>query len=162
MTVYMAGPDGAPKEFADEAEAAEFRRALREAEPPLLKRLRYYRNQVFYLQQKAARAVSERRGRAWALGEIESELRGINNWMMYDIGEAEREGVPANVTDPREHSAHVVGVGVVRIKGARCACARPFEPRDFEAIDDNTVRAVCPHCHTVTLQIELEDDSDED
>lgn len=59
---------------------------------------------------------------------------------------------------PRERCASVWGLGVVRLRD----CGHQQRPQDFEAADNGTIRAVCPHCHTVTLQVELEDDSDED
>ena len=46
---------------------------------------------------------------------------------------------------PREHFANISGLGVVRVKGrALRLWPSKLEPRDFEAIDDRTVRAVCP------------------
>jgi hypothetical protein len=65
----------------------------------------------------------------------------------------------SNTPKPRDRSAHVWGLGVVCLKD----CGHQQEPQHFEAVDSGTIRAVCPHCHAVTLQLELDaDDSDED
>lgn len=54
--------------------------------------------------------------------------------------------------EPRERSAQVWGLGTVRT----CDCGHRREPQHFQIVDSSTIRAVCPRCHVVTLQIELE------
>jgi hypothetical protein len=73
MTVYIAGPDGFAKAFADEAE------------PPLLRVLRKHRDEVLHLQKKADCALSQRKGRTEAFSYIESSLRTLNSRMFCDI-----------------------------------------------------------------------------
>ena len=158
MTVYMAGPDGATKEFADKAEAAELRRAQREAEPQLLGLLRKRHAEVLSLKQMAGRASIDRRGRGEALRDLENALRWLADWMEHDIDQAVREGALADAgsTDPRERSANVTGIGTVRVRGAHCGCGRPIEPRDFERTNDGAVRVICSHCHSDPILFELD------
>jgi hypothetical protein len=54
--------------------------------------------------------------------------------------------------DLREHSFPVFGLGAVRIRH----CGHPLEPDHFQTFSDNIIRAVCPHCHTETLVIEID------
>jgi hypothetical protein len=69
---------------------------------------------------------------------------------------------PNKLNEPRERSAHVRELGIVRVRD----CGHRREPQHFQIINNGIVRAVCPFCQIVTLQIELdewvEDRRDED
>jgi hypothetical protein len=91
VTIYIAGPDGRPIAFESEAEIDAYRRAQREAEPPLLQCLRRHRRTIEALQQQAETAITQRRGRAAALAAIECELRGLANVMADDIQTARKQ-----------------------------------------------------------------------
>jgi hypothetical protein len=71
--------------FANEAEVEAFRRAQREAEPALIKRLRQHRDTVIYLRQQVARALAQRSGRTEILETLAGSLRGLSNRMLDDI-----------------------------------------------------------------------------
>jgi len=88
--IFIAGPDGKPLAFASEAEVQAYRRAQREAEPPLLQCLRKHRHAVAALQKQAEHALKQRGGRSAALADIEYRLRGLINAMADDI-QAARE-----------------------------------------------------------------------
>jgi hypothetical protein len=72
MTIYIVGPDGKPLAFASDAELNAYRRALREAEPPLLRCLRQRREDIIDLLKLAQRALAQRRGRTAAVSDIET------------------------------------------------------------------------------------------
>jgi hypothetical protein len=134
--------------------------AQREAEPPLLKLMRKYRNEVLSLQQQAGRASIDRRGRGEALRDIENALRWLAGWMEHDLEQAARESALADVyrkTDPRERSAYITSIGAVcRVKGAYCSCGHQLEPRDFEATAGGSAfRVICPGCHCDVFQVEV-------
>jgi hypothetical protein len=95
MTTYVASPDGKPRGFATAAEADAYLRERREAEPPLLKCLRYYRDEISELFELACHARGKRNGRASALDKIASELLRLNNFIAHDIEEAVREATKA-------------------------------------------------------------------
>lgn len=90
---YIDGPDGKPLTFASDAEVDAYRRALREAEPPLLQCLRQHRNKVLTLHQRVQDALAQPhgRGRGDALYDIETGLRFLNYAMVDDITAAERD-----------------------------------------------------------------------
>jgi hypothetical protein len=91
MTIYIGGPDGKPLAFSSDAELEAYRRALREAEPLLLKCLRKHCHAVGALQQQAGQALRQRRGRSAALADIECRLRGLISRMADDIRAGERD-----------------------------------------------------------------------
>jgi hypothetical protein len=42
--------------------------------------------------------------------------------------------------------------------GLRCPgpdCGHEFKPHDFEVLDDGVVRLMCPACHRVAIEIDL-------
>jgi hypothetical protein len=90
MTIYIAGPDGEPLAFANEAEVDAYRRARREAEPPWLRRLRQRHADVCRLYDKARYAGMERSGPKAAFPDIECGLRDLCSAMKDDIKAAER------------------------------------------------------------------------
>jgi hypothetical protein len=94
--IYIAGPDGKSIAFASDAEADAYRRAQREAEPPLLKCLRKHRSEVFRLHERAEDALRQRRGkgRGAAPAELESRLRDLSHAIAEDVRAAEREAKP--------------------------------------------------------------------
>jgi hypothetical protein len=65
------------------------RRARHEAEPPLLKCLRKYCNEIIALQELAERGLKQRR--STALADIECRLRSLVNAMADDIQKAKRD-----------------------------------------------------------------------
>ena len=85
MTIYISGPDGKTLTFASDAELDAYRRAQREAEPPLLRCLRKHRSEVFHLRELAQAALAQRRGRTAALAAIELHLCSLNHAMVDDI-----------------------------------------------------------------------------
>jgi hypothetical protein len=91
MTIYIGGPDGKPLALPSDAELEAYRRALRDAEPPLLKCLRKHCRTVGVLQQQAKHALKQRRGRSAALADIECSLRALIYRMAEDIQAAERD-----------------------------------------------------------------------
>jgi hypothetical protein len=97
VTVYIAGPDGKPMEFASEAEADAYRRAQREAAPPLLQRLRKHHDMVLHWQSRAKRSLDHPRSwpRTETLVDIEKGLRNLVFAMAEDIKVAEREQLEA-------------------------------------------------------------------
>ena len=88
---YIAGPDGTPLAFANEAELEAYRRARREAEPPLLRCLRKHHAEVARLNARASHALEQRRGRSAALDEINDRLRSLLLAMGEDIAAAAQE-----------------------------------------------------------------------
>jgi hypothetical protein len=66
---------------------------------------------------------------------------------------ANTSGAAPPADNPREHSAPVWGLGVVRVR----ICGHRLEPQHFQAIDSNTIRAICPHCHTLRIEIDAEE-----
>ena len=93
MTVYIAGPDGKPLAFANEVEAEAYRRAQREAEPPLLQCLRKHHSEVARLERQAREALEQRRGRSAALTTIMVRLSNLCWLMGDDIKAAESEAI---------------------------------------------------------------------
>jgi hypothetical protein len=91
MTIYIAGPDGKPLAFASDAEVNAYHRALREAEPPSLRRQRQRHTDVCHLLELAQRALTQRRGRTAALSDIEYRLCRLRTLIMDDIKAAERD-----------------------------------------------------------------------
>jgi hypothetical protein len=93
--IYIAGPDGKPLGFATEVEAEAYQeachKALREAEPLLLRQLRKHHRTIVALFLQAEQARAQRRGRSATLAELEYKLRGLKNAMNDDIRTAERE-----------------------------------------------------------------------
>jgi len=91
--IYIAGPDGKPMEFASEADLESYRRAQRDAEPPLLQCLRKHHSEVQRLRQLAndATLAPRGRGRGDALNEIARRLAWLNYAMVDDIEAATRE-----------------------------------------------------------------------
>jgi hypothetical protein len=55
---------------------------------------------------------------------------------------------------PHERSGHVDGLGMVRVTTAQCACGRLVQPGDFQVIDDDLFRVVCPGCHRDVFAVE--------
>jgi len=86
----ITGPDGGPLAFATHKEADAYR-ALREAEPPLLKFLRRHRAEVLHLCNLAHDALAQPHGRGCsaALEAIERRLNSLNYAMVEDINLAE-------------------------------------------------------------------------
>ena len=86
----ITGPDGGPLAFATHKEADAYR-ALREAEPPLLKFLRRHRAEVLHLCNLAHDALAQPHGRGCsaALEAIECRLNSLNYAMVEDINLAE-------------------------------------------------------------------------
>jgi hypothetical protein len=93
MTVYIAGPDGKPIAFATSEEAEAYRKARREAEPPLLRCLRKHCAEVHRLHDRAHDALAQPhgRGRGATLVEIDRRLNSLFLAMLADIKAAERE-----------------------------------------------------------------------
>jgi hypothetical protein len=89
--IYAAGPDGQPMAFANEAELEAYRRARREAEPPLLRCLRKHRAEVGRLEEQAKYALEQRRDRSGALAAIQTRLHSLLIAMGDDIVAAARE-----------------------------------------------------------------------
>jgi hypothetical protein len=56
---------------------------------------------------------------------------------------------------PRERPGYIDGVGMVRVTTAQCICGRPVQPSDFQVIDDDQFRVVCPACHRDVLSVGL-------
>lgn len=54
---------------------------------------------------------------------------------------------------PHERSAHVDSVGRVSVSNAWCTCGRLVQPSDFEVIDYNPYRVICPACHRDVLSV---------
>jgi hypothetical protein len=90
MAIDITGPDGEPLAFATHQEADAYR-ALREAEPPLLKFLRRHRAEVLRLCGLAHDALAQPHGRGCsaALEAIERRLNSLNSAMVEDIYLAE-------------------------------------------------------------------------
>jgi hypothetical protein len=88
MATDITGPDGGPLATHQEADAY---RALREAEPPLLKCLRRHRAEVLHLCNLAHDALAQPHGRGCsaALEDIERRLNSLNHEMVEDIYLAE-------------------------------------------------------------------------
>jgi hypothetical protein len=84
----ITGPDGGPLAFATHKEADVYR-ALREAEPPLLKCLRRHRAEVLHLCNLAHDALAQPHGCSAALEAIERRLNSLNYAMAEDINLAE-------------------------------------------------------------------------
>ena len=86
----ITGPDGGPLAFATHKEADVYR-ALREAEPPLLKFLRRHRAEVLHLCRLAHDALAQPHGCGCsaALEDIERRLSSLNYAMVEDIYLAE-------------------------------------------------------------------------
>jgi hypothetical protein len=101
--IYISGPDGKPMAFANETDVEAYRRALREAEPPLLRCLRKHHAKAIALEAKVQHALEQRRGRTAALDDIKSGLRSLILAMGADIEAGQHEcvegGPPAR--DPR-------------------------------------------------------------
>jgi hypothetical protein len=76
----------------------------------------------------------------------------------YDTDE---HSVNSRSAPPRERSAHVSGLGTVRVKGLRCGCGRQVEPRDFAPDADGGVRVICPNCHVALIEVEMDSDMGE-
>jgi hypothetical protein len=55
---------------------------------------------------------------------------------------------------PHERSGYVDGLGMVRVHHAHCTCGRLIQPGDFQVIDDDQFRVVCPACHRDVLSVE--------
>jgi hypothetical protein len=91
MTIYIAGPDGKPLAFASDAEVNAYHRALREAEPPLLRCLRQHHTDVCHLHELAQRALAQRRGRTAVVSDIEYRLGRLRTLIADDIKAAERD-----------------------------------------------------------------------
>ena len=96
--IYIAGPDGKPMAFANEAEVEAYRRARREAEPPLLRCLRKHHAKAIALEARAQHALEQRRGRTAALDDIKNGLRSLMIAMGDDIAANSKQGEP-NMTD---------------------------------------------------------------
>jgi hypothetical protein len=90
MATDITGPDGGPLTLATHQETDAYR-ALREAEPPLLKFLRRHRAEVLHLCRLAHDALAQPHGRGCsaALEDIERRLSNLNCAMTEDIYLAE-------------------------------------------------------------------------
>ena len=90
MATDITGPDGGPLTLATHQETDAYR-ALREAEPPLLKFLRRHRAEVLHLCRLAHDALAQPHGRGCgaALEDIERRLSSLNYEMVEDIYLAE-------------------------------------------------------------------------
>ena len=90
MATDITGPDGGPLTFATHQETDAYR-ALREAEPPLLKFLRRHRAEVLHLCRLAHDALAQPHGRGCStvLEAIERRLNSLNYAMVEDIYLAE-------------------------------------------------------------------------
>jgi hypothetical protein len=91
MTFYVAGPDGKPLAFETEAEVTAYRRARREAEPPLLQVLRERLSAVRRLEDQLKAALEQRRGRSATLAAVKTGLTDLRLRMREDIEAAEKE-----------------------------------------------------------------------
>ena len=90
MATDITGPDGGPLTLATHQETDAYR-ALREAEPPLLKFLRRHRAEVLHLCRLAHDALAQPHGCGCsaALEDIERRLSSLNYAMVEDIYLAE-------------------------------------------------------------------------
>jgi hypothetical protein len=90
MATDITGPDGGPLTFATHQEADAYR-ALRAAEPPLLKCLRRHRAEVLHLCRLVHDVLAQPPGRGCgaALENIERRLNSLNSAMVEDIHLAE-------------------------------------------------------------------------